>query len=114
MNFKHKISASGRWFEFSAAEQLGNIGSEVSRAISWQERNEPELQRQAFERALELFDLTSADKKWLTNHGRLKELRRMREVFCDYFYGNDYHTQKESLQNYFDQYALIARKRKLL
>ena len=31
--FQHQSLAEGRWFTLSLAEQLANIGSEVSRAI---------------------------------------------------------------------------------
>jgi hypothetical protein len=36
----HQTLAAGRWFTLTLAEQLGNIGSEVSRAILG--RNDPE------------------------------------------------------------------------
>ena len=36
----HKESASGRWIQFSLAEQMANIGSEVSRASKWQGKDE--------------------------------------------------------------------------
>ena len=35
----HKELASGGWSRFSLAEQLGNIGSEVSRADNWQAKD---------------------------------------------------------------------------
>jgi len=31
----HKKLAEGRWFQLSLCEQLGNIGSEVDRALHW-------------------------------------------------------------------------------
>jgi hypothetical protein len=31
----HRDLAAGRWWQLSLAEQLGNIGSEVSRAVRW-------------------------------------------------------------------------------
>jgi len=31
--FMHKELAEGRWFQLSLMEQLGNIGSEVGRAL---------------------------------------------------------------------------------
>ena len=37
---QHRDMAAGRWHELTLAEQLGNIGSEVSRAIRWGPRNE--------------------------------------------------------------------------
>ena len=36
----HKELASGKWRTLSLAEQMGNIGSEVSRARRWQGKDE--------------------------------------------------------------------------
>mgnify|MGYP001578199528 CR=1 FL=1 len=105
MILQHKELAQGRWFRLSLAQQMGNIGSEVSRASNWQNKDE-KLFWGAAERALELFDLTLADPRW---KGRLWEIARAREVFCDALYGGKMY--KSSLQNligYFDQFALIA------
>lgn len=102
-NFIHKQLAAGRWFELSLAEQLGNIGSEVSRAGRWQHKDE-KLFWQAVERALDLFDLTLSDERW---HGRRNEIARAREVFCDAVYGGKlYNSSFENLQPYFDQFAM--------
>jgi hypothetical protein len=54
----------------------------------------------ALERALELLDLTSDDPRH-TGPPR-RELRRVREVVCDFFVGNnEYHSTPESLMTYF-------------
>ena len=78
----HKNLADGKWFTLTLAEQMGNIGSEVGRAFGWKEKNEKTLGENAGQRALELFDLTIQDPRWLK---RLKEIARAREVFCDFF-----------------------------
>ena len=66
-------------------EQLANIGSEISRAINWWEKNK-EYFKLAFYRALELLSLTLADPK---NKGRrLRELCRAKELLVDWFYGS--------------------------
>ena len=103
----HKNLADGKWFTLTLAEQMGNIGSEVGRAFGWKEKNEKTLGENAGQRALELFDLTIQDPRWLK---RLKEIARAREVFCDFFYGNNTHgvTGKE-LEKYFYYFALSAR-----
>jgi hypothetical protein len=107
---QHRDLAAGRWWQLSLAEQLGNIGSEVSRAAKWTERN-PGLARGALERALELFDLTLDDPRHRTSPPRLRELARAREVVVDFFDGvNEYQSTTTSLQKYFDAYALAARK----
>lgn len=71
----HRDSAAGRWFELSLYEQLGNVGSEVSRALHWKTRN-PQIAQGAFERALELMDLTLADPRHKRSVARLREFAR--------------------------------------
>ncbi|MEK7116754.1 MAG: hypothetical protein AAB837_01145 [Patescibacteria group bacterium] len=104
----HKYLANGRWFAFSLAEQMGNIGSEVSRTRI-QENKNPELFKKAADRALELFDLTLSDKRWF---GRLREIGRARDVFCDAILGGkEYGTNLKDLQKYFDYFGIAARLR---
>lgn len=106
---QHRDLASGRWLQLSLAEQLGNIGSEVSRATRWSGKND-QLAQGALERALELIDLTLDDPRHRQSPGRLRELARMREVVLDFFAGpNEYQSTAASLQRYFDAYALAAR-----
>lgn len=108
---QHRDLAAGHWWKLSLAEQLGNIGSEVSRAARWTSRN-PELARNAFYRALELFDLTLDDPRHRQSYPRLREIARAREVVVDFFAGhNQYHSTLPSLQKYFDAYAVAARRR---
>lgn len=107
----HRDLAAGRWWTLSLAEQLGNVGSEISRAVRWQSRN-PETARLAFYRALDLIDLTLADPRWRTSRPRLREIARAREVVVDFLAGrNEYGSTASSLQKYFDQYAAAARRR---
>jgi hypothetical protein len=107
---RHRELASGRWWTLSLAEQLGNVGSEVGRAIRWQGRN-PDLSRNALHRALELFDLTLDDRRHRASFTRLREIARAREVVADYLAGpNTYRSTAESLRKYFDAYAVAARR----
>lgn len=104
----HKGLAQGRWFTLSAMEQLGNIGSEVSRALNAQEKGDHEAMTYAMYRALDLIDLTVEDTKWRTH--RLKELLRMREVLCDYFFGdNVYAVTQDMWRKDFLFYGYAAR-----
>jgi hypothetical protein len=108
LNFQHKTLASGRWEMLTLAEQMGNIGSEVSRASYFKNKNDETKTRAAFERGLELTDLTVRHLQKLKSP-TLKELCRLREVLCDYFAGdNEYNTDIKELQAYFDQFALSA------
>jgi hypothetical protein len=106
---QHRDLAGGRWWQLSVAEQLGNIGSEISRAARWTGRND-ELARGALERALELIDLTLDDPRHRRSLCRLRELARTRELVIDFFDGpNQYRSTAAGLQKYFDAYALAAR-----
>ena len=105
----HRSLAQGRWFTFSLAEQLANVGSEVERAARWRQRGEREHFEKALDRMLELLDLTIADPRWQRSR-RLKELVRLREVLCDFFCGdNVYGTKLEDLQKYFLYFGIAAR-----
>lgn len=102
----HKNAALGHWSDFSLEEQLGNIGSEVARAATWQGKDEKNFQG-AVDRALELFDLTLEDPRW---KGRLFEVARARELFCAASLGHEeYNTSLADLNNYFLFFALAAR-----
>lgn len=102
-----------RWYKFNALEQMGNIGSEVYRAFSWRGKKNTQESEKAMERALELFDLTLSDPRWLKTNRRLKEISMAKEIFCDLFFGkNEYNDTVESLMQYFDEFALAARKNK--
>ena len=100
-----------RWGRFSLMEQLGNIGSEVDRAIAWKRKGNDKLADAAFDRSLELMDLSISDSRW--RGGTLKELTRVREVLCDTFLGdNSYNTPPESLSKYFYAFAVAAQRKK--
>ena len=102
----HPTLADGRWHTLSLAEQLGNIGSEVSRARRWRGVNDAKFSG-AVDRGLELFDLTITDPRWRT--GR-RELTRVREFFVDALEGGlTYHTTLDDLQRYCDSFAFRAR-----
>ncbi len=105
MSYLHGDSVVERWRRMTLAEQIGNIGSEVSRTASAQGKDESRFNN-ALARALELFDLTLSDLRW---RGRLWEIGRMREVFCDTVLGGaEYGDNLVSLQKYFDQFAYVA------
>jgi hypothetical protein len=110
MTVQHRDLADGRWYTLSLPEQLGNVGSEISRAIRWTSRN-PDTARAAWYRALELIDLTLDDPRLRQSRPRLREIARMREIVVDYFDGpNRYGSTPSSLQKYFDAFALLARR----
>jgi hypothetical protein len=103
---QHRDLTAGRWGQLSLAEQLGNVGSEVGRMLRWRERDE-RLAAGAFDRALELLDLTLADPRW---RGRLSEIARARELLCDAAAGGGtYGSTLEGLDRYFLAFAVSAR-----
>jgi len=107
MSNQHRELAGGRWNLLSFAEQMANIGSEVERTISWKKKGRPEISGRAFERALELIDLTIADPK---NRPRLREVLRVREAMSDHFYfDNFYQSTPEGWQRYFGSFLIAAR-----
>ena len=104
----HREAASGRWFELSLMEQLGNIGTEVARAARAKEVGNEGRRWNALNRALELFDLTVADERW--RGPKRREICRAREVVCDFLVGdNAYGSSAESLDVYFLPFAVAAR-----
>ena len=108
--WQHQDAARGRWRILSLAEQFGHVGSEISRAIRWSTKN-PETAQAALYRGLELFDLMLDDPKHGASVARLREIARAREVVVDLFAGtNEYGSTGPSLQRYFDQFALAARR----
>ncbi len=89
-----------KWQKLSFAEQMGNIGAEVNRAIHWHETGDKENKENALWRALELIDLTILEKP-------NKELFRLREVLCDLFLNNNsYNISTDYIKDYFIQFAL--------
>jgi hypothetical protein len=109
-DYIHKDLAHGGWAKLSLVEQLGNVGSEVGRAVKRHRQGNLEQRDKALERALELLDLTIQDPRWKL---RLKEICRAREVLCDVFYGgNQYKSTPEDLEKYFFQFALAAQQQR--
>ncbi len=108
MAYLHKNLAEGKWHKMSLAEQLANIGSEVGRTAKWQNRDR-KIFDGAVARALELFNLTLEDQRW---KGRLLEIGRLKEFFCDgVLNGEEYGTTLSSLESYFLPFMnLTARK----
>jgi hypothetical protein len=106
MTVRHPELATGRWFRLSLVEQLANVGSEIERAIRWRAKGNPKYGSNAFERGLELLDLSIADEK---NRLRLRELTRLRETLADYFwFDNRYGSSDESWRKYFHAFTYAA------
>lgn len=108
MSYQHRGLAAGRWKELSFIEQMANIGSDVERALNWRAKNNPGYSQRAFERVLELIDLTLDSA---TGMARLKELARVREAMVDFFAGlNQFGSTEASWRRYFLPFAYAARR----
>lgn len=109
----HKELAGGRWKKLSLVEQMGNIGSEVGRAINYFKQGDNNSFTISFEKALELFDLTLDDDRW---KGRRKEIARGREVFCSLLFdtelSNELIKELDSLDEYFLWFGVVANERR--
>lgn len=102
----HKGLTLKQWFSKNIFEQMANVGSEAERTIIWRKKD-IKYSQMAFERCLELLDLTIADPK---NKPRLKELARARELWVDYIFGNNqYHQNDQMWQKYFYAFNYAAR-----
>lgn len=108
MSYQHKNLAAGRWNQLSFIEQMANIGSEVERALNWKAKHNQAYCQQAFERALELMDLTLDAARGFP---RLKELARLREGLVEYFSGtNQFKFTESSLRKYFFNFLFACRR----
>ncbi len=75
--------------------------------VRWRD-HDPRLMMSAFDRALELLDLTLEDPRW---RNRLSEIARARELLCaaTLLGGREYKTNLEDLDRYFLAFAVAAR-----
>ena len=104
----HASLAAGRWQSLSLIDQLGNVGSEVDRAIRAHVQRRDDRRDRALDRALELFDLTAADPRWKLHQRR--EVLRAREQFCRIFFDETAEPDlPDYLSKYFLQFAVAAR-----
>lgn len=109
MTYQHKDLAAGRWQRMVFCEQMANIGSEVERSLNWRIRSNLVYAQRAFERALELIDLTLAG---VQSPARLRELTRLREVLVDYFQGTNEYLSSDSLwRKYFLPFTRATRRK---
>jgi hypothetical protein len=108
VTYQHGELAAGRWKELPLLERMANIGGEVERALRWRAKNNIDYSQKAFERALELIDLTL---EYSQEGSRLKEIARMREALVDYFCGtNEFKSTETSWRKYFSHFSYAVRR----
>ena len=107
VNYIHSEEARQDWLTRPITYQMGNIGSEVSRALKWIAKGNQARADKAIDRALELFDFTIESN--IKNHARLTEILKAREEFCDYFFNqNSFQTTPGQLQKYYDGFVMMT------
>lgn len=105
---RHGDGFAERWHALSFAEQMGNVGSEISRVLKWRTRN-AKLAQGALERALELIDLILCDPRHRRSVERLREICRVRETMLEFLVGDERRVWTDAaLMRYFDLFALSA------
>lgn len=97
-----------RWQTFSLAQQLGHIGSEITRARGWSTQNDLQSKQAALERGLHLLDLTLDDRRW---RNRARELARLREVVADHLTDKQsYDVSLRFLEDYCFRFTSLRKK----
>lgn len=109
---QHTGLAEGRWAAMPLCEQMAHIGSEVYRTAKWQRKGNDAQARKAFDRALELMDLTlrygRLQDRQEDRDALLREVCRLREIFCR-AYLEEGPEAVAALNPYFDAFAFAAR-----
>jgi hypothetical protein len=106
--YQHQDLAAGRWAQMPFVEQMANIGSEVERALTWRAKKREDFCQRAFDRALELIDLSLENG---SSFPRRKELARVREAFSEYLFGdNQYQFTEAAWRQYFAGFFYAARR----
>ena len=99
-----------RWHAYSFYVQMGNIASELSRAVNFDKKGDSTHMTASLLRLLELIDTTIRDPK---NRRRLRELCRFKEVVADWYAGTCvYSIPRKTLRQYAMDFALLAGKMK--
>lgn len=99
------------WAQLDIFNQMGNIGSEVGRAIKAYRNGKTDRMDKAIDRALDLFDATT-ECLVRERSPRLKEVLRAREEFLRLFFDGTFDSDADDIERYFMQFALAARKGK--
>jgi len=111
-NLIHKdIMKDDRWIKMPLWEQIGNIGAETARMVHWKKKGNKKQLDSAWDRALELIDLTIYGLQKQGCPPALKEILLYRDVLCDWagdfgIYGED----GEKLVKYCTDIVLMHRK----
>jgi hypothetical protein len=98
-----------RWAQLSFEEQMGNIGSEVGRAIAAHRAGRQERETRAIDRAIDLFSATTEVLLKTSYSYRLKEVLRARDEFLRLFFDGTFEADACKIERYFMDFAFMAR-----
>jgi len=98
-----------RWAKMTINEQMGNIGSEVGRAITARRSGNKVREDRAIDRAIDLFSATVEVLAGTRYSYRLKEVLRAREEFLRLFFDDTFDSDADKIERYFMNYAFAAR-----
>lgn len=94
------------WARRDVFYQMGNIGSEVGRALTAKRHGKHDRMMSAFYRGMDLINATI--ETWAKGgNGRIKELLRAREQFAESVLTSN---EDPTLEKYFMDFAIAARK----
>lgn len=97
------------WADLDVFNQMGNIGSEVGRALTAKKQGKPDRMQSAFYRGLDLINDTA--EAWARQKRLgIKELLCARELFAESVLTSKVDS---TLEEYFMQFAVAARLRQL-
>ena len=95
----------------SLYEQMGNIGSEVGRAIIAHRDGNAVREERAIDRAIDLFSATVEAHIGTARAYRLKEVLRARDEFLRLFFDGTFESDADNIERYFMYFAFAARSR---
>ena len=98
-----------RWAKLTFYEQIGNIGSEVGRAIAARRNNAAFRESRAVDRAIDLFSATVEVLVGTPHAYRLKEVLRARDEFLRLFFDGMFEQDADNIERYFTYFVFIAR-----
>ena len=98
-----------RWAQLSFDEQMGNIGSEVGRAIIAHRNGNEMRKNRAIDRAIDLFSATVDVTIGTPYSYRIKEVLRARDEFLRLFFDDTFDCDAMNIDRYFMNFAFAAR-----
>jgi len=98
-----------RWAKMTIIEQMGNIGSEVGRAIIAHRDGNKAREDRAIDRAIDLFSATIEALAGTEYSFRLREVLRARDEFLRLFFDGTFDSDSDIIERYFLDFAFAAR-----